>query len=227
MKKTFWNKLTARGTRGKTRCAAAVLALAMTFSMGAPLALAAQPEESTAAVTETVSAQQETAMPTLQTETPELAAQAVAAAKSVAEGLQYVGVLCVEFFVLQDGSLVVNEIAPRPHNSGHYSQNACDVSQFELQVRTMARLPLTQPRQHSPAVMLNLLGDLWFAHGDAEQTPPWAEVLALPGTHLHLYGKRDAKRGRKMGHLNITAATPEAARATALKAAALLGIDAF
>ena len=158
---------------------------------------------------------------------PALAAQAVAAAKSVAEGLQYVGVLCVEFFVLQDGSLVVNEIAPRPHNSGHYSQNACDVSQFELQVRTMARLPLTQPRQHSPAVMLNLLGDLWFAHGNAAQTPPWAEVLALPGTHLHLYGKRDAKRGRKMGHLNITAATPEAARATALKAAALLGIDAF
>jgi formate-dependent phosphoribosylglycinamide formyltransferase (GAR transformylase) len=76
--------------------------------------------------------------------------QAVAAAKSVAEGLQYVGVLCVEFFVLQDGSLVVNEIAPRPHNSGHYSQNACDVSQFELQVRTMAGLPLTQPRLHSP-----------------------------------------------------------------------------
>ena len=158
---------------------------------------------------------------------PALAAQALAAAKSVADGLQYVGVLCVEFFVLQDGSLVVNEIAPRPHNSGHYSQNACDVSQFELQVRTLARLPLTQPRQHSPAVMLNLLGDLWFAHGDAAQTPPWAQVLALPGTHLHLYGKRDAKRGRKMGHLNITAATPEAARATALQAAALLGIAPF
>ncbi len=158
---------------------------------------------------------------------PALAAQAVAAAKSVAEGLQYVGVLCVEFFVLQDGSLVVNEIAPRPHNSGHYSQNACDVSQFELQVRTMARLPLTQPRQHSAAVMLNLLGDLWFAHGEAAQTPPWAQVLALPGTHLHLYGKRDAKRGRKMGHLNITAASPEAARATALQAAALLGIEPF
>ena len=158
---------------------------------------------------------------------PALAQQAVAAAVSIANGLQYVGVLCVEFFVLQDGSLVVNEIAPRPHNSGHYSQNACDVSQFELQVRTMARLPLTQPRQHSPAVMLNLLGDLWFAHGDAAQTPPWAEVLALPGTHLHLYGKRDAKPGRKMGHLNITAATPEAARATALQAAALLGIAPF
>ena len=156
-----------------------------------------------------------------------LAAQAVAAAKSVAEGLQYVGVLCVEFFVLQDGSLVVNEIAPRPHNSGHYSQNACDVSQFELQVRTMARLSLTQPRQHSPAVMLNLLGDLWFAQGDTAQTPPWDQVLALPGTHLHLYGKHDAKRGRKMGHLNVTGATADAARATALRAAALLGIAPF
>ena len=156
-----------------------------------------------------------------------LAAQAVAAAKSVAEGLQYVGMLCVEFFVLQGGELVVNEIAPRPHNSGHYSQNACDVSQFELQVRTMAHLPLTQPRQHSPAIMLNLLGDLWFAHGDTAQTPPWDQVLALPGAHLHLYGKQDAKPGRKMGHLNVTGATLEATRATALKAAALLGIDAF
>ncbi len=151
----------------------------------------------------------------------------VAAAISIANGLRYVGVLCVEFFVLEDGSLVVNEIAPRPHNSGHYSQNACDVSQFELQVRTLARLPLTQPRQHSPAIMLNLLGDLWFARGDTAQTPPWADVLRLAGTHLHLYGKQDAKRGRKMGHLNITGATPEAARATALQAAAVLGIAPF
>lgn len=156
-----------------------------------------------------------------------LARQAIAGAISIATGLSYVGVLCVEFFVLQDGSLVVNEIAPRPHNSGHYSQNACDVSQFELQVRTMAGLPLTQPRQHSPAVMLNLLGDLWFAADGSGQTPPWAEILALPGTHLHLYGKRDAKPGRKMGHLNITADSADAARATALKAAALLGIAAF
>ena len=153
--------------------------------------------------------------------------QAVAAAKSIAHGLDYVGVLCVEFFVLEDGSLVVNEIAPRPHNSGHYSQNACDISQFELQVRTLAGLALVQPRQHSAAVMLNLLGDLWFAHGDTAQTPPWDAVLALPGAHLHLYGKADAKRGRKMGHLNLTAATPEAARATALQAAQLLGLPAF
>ncbi|MBX9834687.1 MAG: 5-(carboxyamino)imidazole ribonucleotide synthase [Burkholderiaceae bacterium] len=160
---------------------------------------------------------------------PALMQQAVAATKSIANELDYVGVLCVEFFVLQDGSLVVNEIAPRPHNSGHYSQNACDISQFELQVRTLAGLALVQPRQHSAAVMLNLLGDLWFGHGqgNAAQTPPWDAVLALPGAHLHLYGKQDAKRGRKMGHLNITAATPEAARATALQAAKLLGLPAF
>ncbi len=156
-----------------------------------------------------------------------VAQQAVAAAKSIADGVAYTGVLCVEFFVLEDGSLVVNEIAPRPHNSGHYSQNACDVSQFELQVRTMARLPLVQPRQHSAAVMLNLLGDLWFAQGPQETTPAWEAVLALPGTHLHLYGKAQAKPGRKMGHLNITAPTAEAARATALQAAALLGIAPF
>ena len=153
--------------------------------------------------------------------------QAVAASKSIAHGLDYVGVLCVEFFVLEDGSLVVNEIAPRPHNSGHYSQNACDISQFELQVRTLAGLPLVQPRQHSAAVMLNLLGDLWFQQSDTAQTPPWDAVLALPGAHLHLYGKQEAKRGRKMGHLNLTAATPEAARATALQAAALLGLPSF
>ncbi len=153
--------------------------------------------------------------------------QAVLAAKSIANELQYVGVLCVEFFVLDDGLLVVNEIAPRPHNSGHYSQNACDVSQFELQVRTLAGLPLTQPRQHSPAVMLNLLGDLWFDAAGHRRTPAWDAVLALPGTHLHLYGKHEAKRGRKMGHLNVTAPTAAAARATALAAAALLGLPAF
>ena len=162
----------------------------------------------------------------------ELAQQAVAAAQAVAEGLSYVGVLCVEFFVLADGALVVNEIAPRPHNSGHYSQDACDVSQFELQVRCMADLPLTQPRQHSPAIMLNLLGDLWFPRGSdphcADPTePPWADVLALPGTHLHLYGKREARAGRKMGHLNITATTPEQARSVALQAAAVLGMAPF
>ncbi len=105
------------------------------------------------------------------------------------------GVLCVEFFVLADDSLVVNEMAPRPHNSGHYSLDAYDLSQFDLQVRTLAGLPLVQPRQHSPAIMLNLLDDLWVGG----KTPPWHQVLALPGAHLHLYGKLQASKGRKMG----------------------------
>ncbi len=153
-----------------------------------------------------------------------LAERAVAATRSIAEGLNYVGVLCVEFFVLADGSLVVNEMAPRPHNSGHWSMDASDVSQFELQVRTLAGLPLTAPRQHSPAVMLNLLGDLWFIEGDTPAEPPWGDVLALSGTHLHLYGKTEARRGRKMGHLNITGADIETVRSTADFAAALLGL---
>jgi 5-(carboxyamino)imidazole ribonucleotide synthase len=150
--------------------------------------------------------------------------QAVAAARQVAEALGYVGVLCVEFFWLADGRLVVNEMAPRPHNSGHWTMNGADVSQFELQVRALAGLPLPAPRQHSASLMLNLLGDLWF-NDDGGPTPPaWDRVLALPGTHLHLYGKTDARHGRKMGHLNITAATPAGAHAVALQAAALLGL---
>lgn len=155
-----------------------------------------------------------------------LAQRAIDAAKSIANELHYVGVLCVEFFVLEDNSLIVNEMAPRPHNSGHYSIEACDVSQFELQVRTLANLPLTQPRQHSPSIMLNLLGDMWF-EGSIERTPPWEKILALAGTHLHLYGKAKASKGRKMGHLTITGADIETVRATALQAAAMLGIAAF
>jgi 5-(carboxyamino)imidazole ribonucleotide synthase len=162
---------------------------------------------------------------------PELQQQALAAAFAIAQGLQYVGVLCVEFFVLEPhsraasaiGPLVVNEMAPRPHNSGHYSLDACDVSQFDLQVRTLARLPLVQPRQHSAAVMLNLLGDLWPHQG----VPPWDEVLALPGAHLHLYGKARASLGRKMGHLTLTAASAIEVGATAQQAARLLGIAEF
>jgi 5-(carboxyamino)imidazole ribonucleotide synthase len=160
-----------------------------------------------------------------------LAARAIAAAKAIAAELNYVGVLCVEFFVLDEsnpaalglGGLVVNEMAPRPHNSGHYSMDACDVSQFELQVRTLAGLPLVQPRQHSPSIMLNLMGDIWPEGG----VPPWEQVLALPGTHLHLYGKLRAAKGRKMGHLNITGASIEQVRSTALQAAQILGIEAF
>ena len=126
-----------------------------------------------------------------------------------------------------DGALVVNEMAPRPHNSGHYTMDACDESQFDLQVRTLAGLPLQQPRQHSPAIMLNLLGDLWFANGQTEVTPPWQQVLALPGVHLHLYGKLSARRGRKMGHLTVTGDAPDQVRETAHRAAALLGIKPF
>ena len=156
---------------------------------------------------------------------------AIQSAYDIARQLDYTGVLCVEFFLLQDGPvrdalgpLVVNEIAPRPHNSGHHSINSCDVSQFELQVRCMAGLPLTMPRLHSPCVMLNLLGDLWLPHGDSPLEPDWAAVLALPGAHLHLYGKTEARRGRKMGHLTLTAAGIAEARQTALKAADILGI---
>jgi 5-(carboxyamino)imidazole ribonucleotide synthase len=156
-----------------------------------------------------------------------LAQQAVAATRAIAEGLQYVGVLCVEFFVLADGRLIVNEMAPRPHNSGHYTLNACDVSQFELQVRTLVGLPLTTPRQHSPAIMLNLLGDLWLDEQGHNRTPDWAQVLALPGTHLHLYGKLEARPGRKMGHLNITGASVDVVKITALRAAEVLGMVAF
>ncbi len=157
-----------------------------------------------------------------------LARQAVAHAGALAASMDYVGVLCVEFFVLEDGSLVANEMAPRPHNSGHYSIDACDVSQFGLQVRCLAGLPLVAPRQHSAAVMLNLLGDLWFGPGaTAPGVPDWAAVLALPGTHLHLYGKAEPRVGRKMGHLTVTAADAAGARRVARQAAALLGLPAF
>ncbi|MEY2780307.1 MAG: hypothetical protein RL307_11 [Pseudomonadota bacterium] len=158
------------------------------------------------------------------------------AALAVAQGLAHVGVLCVEFFVLQPGPWqnrlghwVVNEIAPRPHNSGHHSIDSCDVSQFELQVRCAAHWPLVTPRLHSPAVMLNLLGDVWQSTSGQTREPIWREpnwsrVLALPGAHLHLYGKSEPRVGRKMGHLTFTASSLQAARTQALCAAEVLGI---
>ncbi len=154
--------------------------------------------------------------------------RARAATESIANQIDYVGVLCVEFFVVDDGTadgaLVVNEMAPRPHNSGHYTMDACDVSQFDLQVYAMAGLPLPQPRQHSPAIMLNLLGDIWFGSDAQARTPDWLAVLALPGVHLHLYGKTEARRGRKMGHLNITGESLASVQATARRAADILGL---
>ena len=157
--------------------------------------------------------------------TPPLQRQAVEAALHIAASLNHIGVLCVEFFVLQDCSLVANEMAPRPHNSGHYTIDACDESQFDLQVCTLTSAPLRQPRLHSPAVMLNLLGELWSAQGDMPRAPAWEAVLALPGAHLHLYGKSGPRPGRKMGHLTVTSARADLAHATALQAAALLGIE--
>ncbi|SFU97973.1 5-(carboxyamino)imidazole ribonucleotide synthase [Pseudoduganella namucuonensis] len=147
------------------------------------------------------------------------------AAQAIVAELGYVGVLCIEFFVLADGSLVVNEMAPRPHNSGHYTIDACVTSQFAQQVRAMARLPLGDVRQHSPAVMLNILGDVWF-EGDSDEPrePAWDQVLALPGACLHLYGKDDPRRARKMGHLTFVAPTLEEARRQLDAACAVLGI---
>ena len=160
-----------------------------------------------------------------------LSARARAATEAIAAQIGYVGVLCVEFFVLAsasgkaaDDTLVVNEMAPRPHNSGHYTMNACDTSQFDLQVHALAGLPLPTPRQHSPSIMLNLLGDSWFDAQGHERTPDWLAVLALPGTHLHLYGKTQARPGRKMGHLNITGASVAAVQATARQVATLLNL---
>ena len=159
--------------------------------------------------------------------------RAQSATESIAHHINYVGVLCVEFFIVDDGTehggLVVNEMAPRPHNSGHYTMDACDVSQFDLQVHALAGLPLPEPRQHSSAIMLNLLGDVWFDLSGKPRTPDWAAVLALPGAHLHLYGKQGARRGRKMGHLTITGANVAGVKAIARQAAAVLnlpGLDA-
>ena len=155
--------------------------------------------------------------------TAALQSEAIGCAERLALALDYVGVLCVEFFVLADGALVANEIAPRPHNSGHYSIDACDLSQFALQVRTLAGAPLVAPRLHSPAVMLNLLGDLWRPDAVIAE-PDWRAVLALEGAHLHLYGKCEPRAGRKMGHLTLTAASAAAAEALAGEAARRLGL---
>ena len=123
-----------------------------------------------------------------------LAKQAQDNALAIATQLNYCGVMAVEFFVV-DGELVVNEIAPRPHNSGHYTLDACLSSQFEMQVRTLCNLPLGATALHTPAVMVNLLGDAW---GDSQ--PNWAALLQYPQVKLHLYGKQSARPGRKMGH---------------------------
>lgn len=132
--------------------------------------------------------------------------EAVEIARSVAETFDYVGTLCVEFFLTKDERLLINELAPRPHNSGHLTFDACAVSQFEQQLRAVCGLPLGATEFLRPAAMTNLLGDLW-AGGE----PRWARALEFPHLKLHLYGKAEARAGRKMGHLTALAETAEEA----------------
>jgi len=158
---------------------------------------------------------------------PELERQARHYATRIADALAYVGVLCVEFFVLEEGGggrLVVNEIAPRPHNSGHFTIDACVTSQFEQQARILAGLPLGSTAQMAASVMLNILGDVWFEQGSL-RTPDWAGVLRVPGAKLHLYGKVEPRPGRKMGHVTAVNGTLEAALGRANEVARVLGIQ--
>jgi 5-(carboxyamino)imidazole ribonucleotide synthase len=141
---------------------------------------------------------------------PALAREANDLAVAVAERMEYVGVLGVELFVANGGRLYLNEMAPRPHNSGHYTMDACAVDQFEQQLRALCGLPLGEPRLLTPAAMINLLGDVWVP-GE----PRWAGALRLPGVRLHLYGKADPRPGRKMGHLNCLASGADQALALA------------
>ncbi len=154
----------------------------------------------------------------------QLSAQQIA--ERIADKLGYVGTLGVEFFVCR-GELVVNEMAPRPHNSGHHTIDACDASQYEQQVRALCGLPLATPRQHSAAVMVNLLGELWYEDGKGHGTyrePDWSLLHAVPGLRLHLYGKHHARPGRKMGHFVVTGDDAEAVLERALAARAAIGI---
>jgi 5-(carboxyamino)imidazole ribonucleotide synthase len=150
----------------------------------------------------------------------ELAQRAEAAAQAVAVRLDYRGVLAVEFFVTTDGALLVNEIAPRPHNSGHYTIDACATSQFEQQVRTLCGLPLGDTRLLSPVVMVNLLGDVWQGG-----QPAWDAVFGCPDAKLHLYGKHEARPGRKMGHYTVLGADADDALAKAHAIRARLSPD--
>ncbi len=143
---------------------------------------------------------------------PVLADKVTTMATQIANKLDYVGVMAVEFFISQ-GELLVNEIAPRPHNSGHYTLDACVTDQFEQQVRAVCGLPLGDTRLLSPVVMINMLGNIWHQG----QTPDWSKLLDHPNIKLHLYGKKVARPGRKMGHYNVIATTVEAALALALE----------
>ncbi len=139
--------------------------------------------------------------------------EAVELARTVAETLDYVGTLCVEFFLTKDEKLLINELAPRPHNSGHLTFDACVTSQFEQQLRAVCGLPLGSTEFYAPSAMANLLGDLWET-GE----PNWQNALAVPNVKLHLYGKQEPRHGRKMGHLTAIGKTSEAAVAAVRQA---------
>jgi 5-(carboxyamino)imidazole ribonucleotide synthase len=143
-------------------------------------------------------------------------------AARIAEKLGYIGTMGVEFFVSR-GQLIVNEMAPRPHNSGHYTIDACVTNQFEQQVRALCGLPLGESRAHSASVMVNLLGDLWY-DGETYREPDWAKLHAVPNLKLHLYGKHHARPGRKMGHFTVIGDNAEAVQKAALAARAAIGI---
>lgn len=144
----------------------------------------------------------------------------------IAANMAYIGTLSVEFFVVQ-GRIYVNEIAPRPHNSGHYTLDACVTNQFEQQVRALCDLPLGDVRNHSAAVMVNLLGDLWTHDGDHEiREPDWRTLLSIPGLKLHLYGKHQPRPGRKMGHFTVVGEDQATVYETAMAARAAIGIGA-
>ena len=136
-------------------------------------------------------------------------------ATNIAEKLEVIGLIAVEMFVTQENEILVNELAPRPHNSGHYTMDGCDTSQFEQLVRVLAGMPITLPKLHSPTVMVNLLGEIWE---DTGGNPDWQRALELPGVSLHLYGKSAARVGRKMGHINVVAETVEEALSIATEA---------
>ena len=144
---------------------------------------------------------------------PEVARRAQEIAHAVLDVLDVIGVLCVEFFVEPGGRLLINELAPRPHNSGHLTVDACVTSQFEQQLRAVCGLPLGSTEMHRPAAMANLLGDLWTS-GE----PDWPAACAFPGVKLHLYGKLEPRPGRKMGHLTALNHDPEEAYRTVVAA---------
>ena len=127
-------------------------------------------------------------------------------ADKIAESLNYVGTMAVEFFISKEGDIITNEIAPRPHNSGHFTLDACETSQFEQQVRMLCNLPSGNCELKSPVVMINILGDIW-----GSSQPDWHDLLSIPNNKLHLYGKQEARVGRKMGHFNVLAASTEQA----------------